>query len=77
LGACLPLRDDDYRVGNHRSHGYPIAKGADLAPLMAELMGRHGGRGDEGAGLTTLVNMPQKPYETTAPALVWRVCAVI
>jgi acetoin:2,6-dichlorophenolindophenol oxidoreductase subunit alpha len=40
VGACLALRDDDFMVGYHRSHGHPIAKGAELAPLMAELMGR-------------------------------------
>lgn len=43
VGACLVLRDDDYMVGYHRSHGHPIAKGADLGPLMAELMGRRTG----------------------------------
>jgi len=36
----MALRDDDYITGTHRSHGHPIAKGAKLAPLMAELMGR-------------------------------------
>jgi acetoin:2,6-dichlorophenolindophenol oxidoreductase subunit alpha len=43
VGACMALRPDDYMVGYHRSHGHPIAKGADLAPLMAELMGRRTG----------------------------------
>jgi pyruvate dehydrogenase E1 component alpha subunit len=43
VGACLALRADDYMVGYHRSHGHPIAKGAELAPLMAELMGRRTG----------------------------------
>jgi acetoin:2,6-dichlorophenolindophenol oxidoreductase subunit alpha len=43
VGACLALRDDDFMVGYHRSHGHPIAKGAELAPLMAELMGRRTG----------------------------------
>jgi pyruvate dehydrogenase E1 component alpha subunit len=43
VGACLALRPDDYMVGYHRSHGHPIAKGAELAPLMAELMGRRTG----------------------------------
>jgi pyruvate dehydrogenase E1 component alpha subunit len=43
VGACLALRNDDYMVGYHRSHGHPIAKGAELAPLMAELMGRRTG----------------------------------
>lgn len=40
VGACMALRDDDYITGTHRSHGHPIAKGADLKPLMAELLGK-------------------------------------
>lgn len=40
VGACMALRDDDYMVGTHRSHGHPIAKGAKLRPLMAELLGK-------------------------------------
>jgi pyruvate dehydrogenase E1 component alpha subunit len=40
VGACLPLRNDDYMTGTHRSHGHPIGKGAALGPLMAELYGR-------------------------------------
>jgi acetoin:2,6-dichlorophenolindophenol oxidoreductase subunit alpha len=43
VGSCMALRDDDYMVGYHRSHGHPIAKGAALGPLMAELMGRRTG----------------------------------
>ena len=43
VGACMALRDDDYMTGNHRSHGHPIAKGAALGPLMAELLGRADG----------------------------------
>lgn len=43
VGSCLAVRDDDFMVGYHRSHGHPIAKGAELAPLMAELMGRSTG----------------------------------
>jgi TPP-dependent pyruvate/acetoin dehydrogenase alpha subunit len=49
VGACAPLRNDDWMTGNHRSHGHPIAKGAALAPLFAELLGKAtgvcGGRG--------------------------------
>jgi len=49
VGACMALAEDDYITGTHRSHGHPIAKGADLKPLMAELMGKAegicGGRG--------------------------------
>lgn len=43
VGACGALRRDDYMVGNHRSHGHPIAKGAALGPLMAELLGKASG----------------------------------
>ncbi|WP_136162246.1 thiamine pyrophosphate-dependent dehydrogenase E1 component subunit alpha [Sphingomonas flavalba] len=40
VGACMALADSDYMVGTHRSHGHPIAKGAKLRPLMAELLGK-------------------------------------
>jgi acetoin:2,6-dichlorophenolindophenol oxidoreductase subunit alpha len=43
VGSCLALRHEDFMVGYHRSHGHPIAKGAPLGPLMAELMGRRTG----------------------------------
>lgn len=43
VGACLAVREDDYMTGTHRSHGHPIAKGANIAPLMAELLGKRDG----------------------------------
>jgi acetoin:2,6-dichlorophenolindophenol oxidoreductase subunit alpha len=43
VGACMALREDDYMTGNHRSHGHPIGKGVELAPLMAELFGKKTG----------------------------------
>jgi pyruvate dehydrogenase E1 component alpha subunit len=43
VGVCGALRDDDAVYGNHRAHGHAIAKGAPLAGVMAELMGREGG----------------------------------
>src|SRR2546430_16800067 len=43
VGACMALRHEDYMTGNHRSHGHPIGKGAALAPLMAELLGKKTG----------------------------------
>jgi len=43
VGACMALRKDDAVTGTHRSHGHPIGKGADLKPLMAELMGKETG----------------------------------
>src|ERR1700731_1081630 len=49
VGACMALRPDDYMVGNHRSHGHPIGKGADLRGLMAEVLGKKTGV-DHGKG---------------------------
>ena len=43
VGACMALRDDDYMVGNHRSHGHPIGKGAGVNALMAEILGKSTG----------------------------------
>lgn len=43
VGACMALRADDYMMGNHRSHGHPIAKGAKIGPLMAEIFGKRTG----------------------------------
>jgi acetoin:2,6-dichlorophenolindophenol oxidoreductase subunit alpha len=43
VGACMALTDEDYITGNHRSHSHPIAKGAALDRLMAELMGKETG----------------------------------
>src|SRR5262245_41782198 len=43
VGACMALSNEDYMVGNHRSHGHPIGKGAKLDRLMAELLGRADG----------------------------------
>lgn len=40
VGACMALRDDDYISGTHRSHGHPIGKGADVKPLLAEILGK-------------------------------------
>ena len=40
VGACVAMRDTDYIAGHHRSHGHPIAKGADLNKAMAEIYGR-------------------------------------
>jgi acetoin:2,6-dichlorophenolindophenol oxidoreductase subunit alpha len=39
-GVCGQLRPDDVVYSGHRAHGHAIAKGAPLAAVMAELMGR-------------------------------------
>lgn len=43
VGACMALAPEDNVVGTHRSHGHPIAKGAAIRPLLAELLGRRTG----------------------------------
>lgn len=40
VGACMALRDDDYIASTHRGHGQCLAKGAELEPMVAELLGR-------------------------------------
>lgn len=43
VGVCLALRSDDLIAGTHRSHGHNIAKGADTAKMMAEILGKETG----------------------------------
>ena len=40
VGVCAALREDDWIASNHRGHGHCIAKGVDVAPMMAELFGK-------------------------------------
>ncbi|WP_237213074.1 thiamine pyrophosphate-dependent dehydrogenase E1 component subunit alpha [Falsiroseomonas oryziterrae] len=42
-GVCLNLRPDDRITSNHRGHGHALAKGAGVAGMMEELLGRAGG----------------------------------
>ena len=48
-GVCAHLRPADYLTSTHRGHGHTLAKGADLARMMAELFGKstgfNGGKG--------------------------------
>jgi len=39
-GVCAALRPDDVITSTHRGHGHLIAKGADVARMTAELLGR-------------------------------------
>jgi TPP-dependent pyruvate/acetoin dehydrogenase alpha subunit len=38
--VCSRLRKDDYIGSTHRGHGHAIAKGCDVAGMMAEIFGR-------------------------------------
>jgi TPP-dependent pyruvate/acetoin dehydrogenase alpha subunit len=43
VGVCMALRPDDLIAGTHRSHGHNIAKGANTAKMMAEILGKETG----------------------------------
>jgi pyruvate dehydrogenase E1 component alpha subunit len=43
VGVCAVLNGDDYVASTHRGHGHAIAKGVDVARMMAELYGRETG----------------------------------
>lgn len=42
-GICEALRETDYVMGSHRSHGHFLAKGGTLKALVAEVYCREGG----------------------------------
>ena len=48
-GVCAHLQTEDCLTSTHRGHGHTLAKGADLARMMAELHGKatgfNGGKG--------------------------------
>jgi acetoin:2,6-dichlorophenolindophenol oxidoreductase subunit alpha len=39
-GSSAGMGYGDLLIGTHRNHGYPIARGGDLGPLMAEVLGK-------------------------------------
>jgi len=43
VGAAGVMRETDYLVGHHRSHGHLIAAGADPRRMMAEMFGKRTG----------------------------------
>jgi TPP-dependent pyruvate/acetoin dehydrogenase alpha subunit len=43
VGICEALRPDDYITSTHRGHGHCLAKGAELDPMFAELLGKEAG----------------------------------
>lgn len=57
-GVCSELHDDDYVWGNHRSHGHYLAKGGDLAAMMAEIFCRSTGCSNGRGGSMHLIDRP-------------------
>jgi 2-oxoisovalerate dehydrogenase E1 component len=43
VGGAAAMRETDYLVGHHRSHGHLIAAGADIRRMMAEMFGKRTG----------------------------------
>ncbi len=43
VGVCGNLETTDFLLSTHRGHGHTLAKGADPAAMMCELLGRAGG----------------------------------
>src|SRR5262245_34630639 len=42
-GVCEALEPQDWIASTHRGHGHCIAKGVEVAPMMAELYGKSTG----------------------------------
>src|SRR5262249_2729924 len=42
-GFAVAMRPDDYTFATYRGHAHVLARGADMAKVMAELLGRSGG----------------------------------
>lgn len=40
VGVCMALTDRDWIASTHRGHGHSIAKGCEIAPMMAEILGK-------------------------------------
>ncbi len=43
VGVCATLRNTDFAVSTHRSHGHYLAKGGDLSRMLAEIYGKSTG----------------------------------
>jgi TPP-dependent pyruvate/acetoin dehydrogenase alpha subunit len=43
VGVCSALRRDDWITSTHRGHGHCLAKGAEVARMFAELLGKEAG----------------------------------
>ena len=43
LGVVGQLRKDDYISSTHRGHGHMLAKGGELKPMLAEILGKSNG----------------------------------
>jgi pyruvate dehydrogenase E1 component alpha subunit len=65
-GICASLNEGDYIFGNHRSHGHFLAKGGDMAEMVAEIYGCETGCSRGRGGSMHLID-PDKGVLGAAP----------
>jgi len=65
-GICAVLDKDDYIFSTHRSHGHYLAKGGDMAALIAEIFGKEDGC-SRGRGGSMHLIAPDKGMMGSAP----------
>ena len=65
-GVSLHLENEDYVFSNHRGHGHAIAKGADMAPLMAEFYGKATGCSKGKGGSMHIIDVDKGMLGTSA-----------
>jgi len=65
-GVCADLTKKDYVFSTHRSHGHYLAKGGDMAELMAEIYGKEIGC-SRGRGGSMHLIAPEKGMMGSAP----------
>jgi pyruvate dehydrogenase E1 component subunit alpha len=58
VGAISTMRKDDYLIAYYRDHGYSIARGTDIRPLLAELCGKATGISRGKGGSMHFYDMP-------------------
>ena len=64
-GVCANLRNDDYIMSNHRSHGHYLAKGGDMKAMFAEIYGKAAGCSKGKGGSMHLVDLSANILGTT------------
>ena len=65
-GVCATLNKKDYIFGNHRSHGHYLAKGGNMAAMIAEIYGKETGC-SKGRGGSMLLIDPEHGIMGVAP----------
>lgn len=62
VGVCACLEERDVILSTHRGHGNAIAKGCQVKPMMAELLGRRAGLCKGKGGSMHIADLPRGLY---------------